>query len=144
MDAQAKVKFMKRMAVGLASLTVMLAMGCSGGSKEMDHPLLGSWVFADFSRTSEWYFDRFGTLTAAGVSMEYSVDMSKDPILITMRHPEHGVRYALFAPAGAERGQFVVGNWNADAPRSFPSGRMIFRDPNEAARHAVQRRPMLM
>jgi hypothetical protein len=109
--------------------------------QEMSHPLLGSWVFADFSRTTEWYFDRFGTVKIGGASYAYSVDMATDPILITITSPEHGTRYALFGPAGQDRGNFVVGGWNAEAPTSFPSGRMLYRDPNLASRHAVQRMP---
>jgi hypothetical protein len=66
MSYQPKADVMNSIAAGLTTIAVMLALGCTGGPKEMDHPLLGSWVFADFSRTTEWYFDRFGTLTAAG------------------------------------------------------------------------------
>jgi hypothetical protein len=133
---------MKSMTLLVAVLVGLLVSGCGSGEsapQEMSHPLLGSWVFADFSRTSDWYFDRFGTVTIGRESFEYSVGMTKDPILITITGPEHGTRYALFAPAGDDRGRFALGNWDAEAPKSFPNGRILYRDPNEAARHAVQR-----
>jgi hypothetical protein len=126
-----------------------------------DTALLGAWVYADGSKTTNLYFSRHGTVKFGNEEFGYMTIPYDDVLHIMITNPNYvgpsqwepappdadsrRMRHALFTPSEEGKGIFVLGEWNEgirELDVSHGGGsRMLYRDPQEASRHAVRYMP---